>query len=150
MGYRSDLVSIVYGKPSDVDEFVAMHTIGSEKTVFDMFNEEGDLVILDTKPTDWAKEGLRVIRLKGIHWKWYPEYEDVKAWDEFLEHANEFGLATEFIRVGEETDDIESNSFAGDKQECHYFLSARTIIECELPQNTPFVYTNTTQGETNE
>ena len=51
----------------------------------------------------------------GLDWvKWYDGYQDVSLFMETLEVANQNGISWQFIRVGEEFDDvetIESDSF---------------------------------------
>jgi hypothetical protein len=46
--------------------------------------------------------------LYGNDWKWYPGYDDVKAWYEMWENMQDIeGISGYFVRVGEENDDIE-------------------------------------------
>lgn len=51
-----------------------------------------------------------------IDWvKWYDDYEEVQQWDTFW-HAvqQEAGISGVFVRIGEETDDIQQDSFGED------------------------------------
>lgn len=44
----------------------------------------------------------------GVDWvKWYDDYEDVALFMDVLEKADEKGVKWQFMRVGEDTDDIE-------------------------------------------
>ena len=59
--------------------------------------------------------------LYGADWKWYPDYDDVKAWDELWESMQEIeGISGYFCRVGEELDDIEEKEFG--EHPCHDFF----------------------------
>lgn len=53
--------------------------------------------------------------LYGADWKWYPDYEDVKAWDKLWESMQNIeGISGYFVRVGEERDDVEEMEFGDD------------------------------------
>jgi hypothetical protein len=60
--------------------------------------------------------------LYGDGWKWYPDYEDVKAWDELWNQMqNVEGISGYFCRVGEEIDDIETHEFGDDPCTDHFY-----------------------------
>jgi hypothetical protein len=66
--------------------------------------------------------------LYGADWKWYPDYEDVKAWNELWENMQEIeGISGYFCRVGEETDDIETEEFGEDP--CYDYFHAFSAIQ---------------------
>ena len=53
--------------------------------------------------------------LYGSDWKWYEDYEDVKAWNELWESMQKVeGISGYFVRVGEEQADIEEMEFGDD------------------------------------
>ena len=53
--------------------------------------------------------------LYGSDWKWYPDYEDVKAWDKLWENMHNIeGISGYFVRVGEERNDVEEMEFGDD------------------------------------
>jgi len=53
--------------------------------------------------------------LYGSDWKWYPDYDDVKAWDELWESMQKMeGISGYFCRVGEEHGDTEQDEFGDD------------------------------------
>jgi hypothetical protein len=58
--------------------------------------------------------------------KWYDGYEDVQAFHRFLLDVTELGYCTEFVRVGEETDDIQQDSTGNDIE---YLLNVSRSIE---------------------
>jgi len=58
----------------------------------------------------------------GSDWKWYPDYDDVKAWDElWVQMQNVEGISGYFCRVGEEIDDIETHEFGDDPCTDHFY-----------------------------
>jgi hypothetical protein len=59
--------------------------------------------------------------LYGSDWKWYPDYEDVQAWNELWENMQDIeGISGYFVRVGEENDDIEEMQFGDDPCYDHF------------------------------
>lgn len=59
--------------------------------------------------------------LYGADWKWYSEYDDVKAWEELWHQMESIeGISGYFCRVGEELDDIEEKEFG--EHPCHDFF----------------------------
>ena len=66
----------------------------------------------DSDSFGW-KDGAFI--LYGSDWKWYPDYDDVKAWDELWESMQKVeGISGYFVRVGEEQADIEEMEFGDD------------------------------------
>jgi hypothetical protein len=115
MGYRSIVESCIYGDVNKMNVFLVKHKIISSD-VFVSFKK--DLKITEHTVTrsrkgsddvEWEhyEEKLKVLHLYGEDWKWYSDYEDVKAWHKLLEEAEKDGLNYEFVRIGEEPDDIE-------------------------------------------
>jgi hypothetical protein len=135
MGYRSSVESIIYGDPERIDLFVVKHKIlGLDDSAFEHFKES--LTVQEYEETVWGenrevagKAKKKVIHLYGADWKWYESYDDVKAWEALLLDAEEFGLEYEFVRVGEESDDIERRSSGDDSGH----LYPETYINCDLP-----------------
>lgn len=141
MGYRSEVVGLVYGKESKVDEYLALHKIEyGDKSILDIFNVNPD-------PNDLWVEGISIvtrernvladpprqemckyIKLYGADWKWYEDFEDVKTWHLFMQKAEEFGLDFEFARVGEDQEDTESEMSSN----ADYVLEIRTEIRSEI------------------
>lgn len=67
--------------------------------------------------------------------KWYESYPEVQAWNILLadisDNCEDTGLAYEFVRVGEETDDIETQ-FGGDVE---FYLGVSRAIYSEIPKD---------------
>lgn len=120
MGYRSQVTSIIYGEPDKVKAFKVKAKL-THSTVFESFKDNIKDIIIKTSPTD----ELGCIELDGDSWKWYDGYPDVQAWHQMLEDAVEFGLSYEFVRIGEERDDIVVEEGGDD---VNYFLGTHTEI----------------------
>jgi hypothetical protein len=67
--------------------------------------------------------------------KWYPSFPDVQAFETMLEAFDPNssddipGYCTEFVRLGEESDDTEQRQ-TGDNNE--YYLQVRRSIDCNV------------------
>ena len=136
MGYRSEVKVVFY--TYDKTKLPLLKLWLAER--WDVDPEEYGLPYVKTRI---SFEANRVPDSKYAFWgylyefnsiKWYESYEDIDRWDnEFLEfdklcdpETNQF--AAEFIRVGEDSEDIEERG-AGDIYGC---LSAYTVIEADV------------------
>ena len=103
MGYRSDVVALMYGKedtPEDkamIKEFIRQR-INDDLTKY--FTYDG-----------WG------VRFEAEQWKWYESYDDVQILEKlfadyqeaFCEGGYDSKYAYEYVRVGESYDDIETH-----------------------------------------
>ena len=105
MGYRSDVVCIMYATNADVVRQAMVNEWLRQRI------PEGDEKLFE------IRDDRAVFRVK--QWKWYEDYEEVKVLSSlFSEFAQTFCLderdrdnsdyAVEFIRVGEDYEDIET------------------------------------------
>jgi hypothetical protein len=133
MGYRSIVRSCIYS--DDAELFEAF--ISGRKLIDDTVFSEGDDGFIDNLeyPEKIYKnmEGeliqtIKILALHGDDWKWYEEYEYVKAWHKLLTDAEVAGLNYEFVRVGEEDGDIDYQC-GGENVE--HFLSTYTNINVD-------------------
>lgn len=63
----------------------------------------------------------------GNGWKWYPDYADVKAFHEMFNQMQDIeGISGRFLRVGEESGDVEEDSF-GDEPDWDMFYSFQAM-----------------------
>jgi hypothetical protein len=60
--------------------------------------------------------------------KWYPSYPDVQAFERMLREVEELGYCYEFVRVGEDNNDIEMR----DSDHTNGYLGVTTSITCYL------------------
>jgi hypothetical protein len=69
--------------------------------------------------------------------KWYPSYPDVQMFEKMLgtfkgsgdDDEDITGYCTEFVRIGEESDDVEEVHTGHNN---HYYLSVRREIDCNV------------------
>jgi hypothetical protein len=126
MGYRSDLVVLIYpdtdndpDKQARYDQLkLLMATTFSE--VAQHFSAE----------MHWLdQECVLKFDIQGS--KWYPTYSDVQMFESMLREfgGDIAGYCTEFVRVGENYEDIEVRS-SGDN--CHYYLGVDRTITFQL------------------
>ena len=133
MGYRSDLVVLIY---PDVD------TVENESpkyeqlkllmgTTFKHIGEEfGDPYMT------WL-DSDHVLKFQLDDVKWYPSYPDVQMFEAMLaafkgsgdDDEDIKGYCTEFVRIGEESDDVDEVHTGHNN---HYYLSVRRTIDCNV------------------
>jgi hypothetical protein len=129
MGYRSDVTIALYAKKE------------SDAPAIKLWIKENFPVKEFENCITWFDKGM-LVRLESV--KWYPDYDDVRAceeaYDEFVElfccddlvtEVDEQGGVVgcaEFIRVGEEYDDVDVKR---DGYYCDYILDMRRSITVE-------------------
>lgn len=121
MGYRSEVASAIYGSKDMMQEFMQEHEI----LIVYIKNE----FYIDVKI--YEVEGQTFIFLYQDFVKWYADFEEVQAWQDLINKAQEYGLNTEFLRVGEENGDIEQDYYGED---CGYYLEPKISISNYLPK----------------
>jgi hypothetical protein len=116
MGYRSEVKSMVYGDKELMDEFIKDNT-----ELLDALQDDfdGDIETIE-------KPARTFILLTLDYAKWYDSYSEVARWMNLLNLADEADLKFEFIRVGEESGDIE---YRRSQNGCDYILNVVTTIE---------------------
>lgn len=125
MGYRSEVKSVIYGKPSQMEKLKKIFSDEYNQLCADFTPElDGDNHVC-TNLTYFEQSELGFIYLNLEYAKWYECFSDVKHWDEFLKLAQQLELSTEFVRIGEEDNDIETMYFGED---CKYFISPVSSI----------------------
>jgi hypothetical protein len=106
MGYRSEVKSVIYGEPSEMDKFMADNPEAITQIKEDFGSSLRTLKMGDKRV---------LLYLDNDYAKWYDEFDEVQRWNELLELAVEANLNTEFVRVGEDSEgDIETD-YTGDK-----------------------------------
>jgi hypothetical protein len=108
MGYRSDVMAVFY--TYDPTEYPAMKLFIDEN-VPEFF--KGEYEGNEYMSTFETAKGLRGIKFTMNGMKWYPSYPEVKGFEQALEKFKELSAEVdskwccEFVRVGEEVEDIE-------------------------------------------
>ena len=129
MGYRSDVMALIYPEPGDersakYDQLkVLMAT--TFKEVSDAFDD----------PYMTWHDNECVLKFDIANVKWYPSFPDVMAFEQMLSTFKGYddddikGYCTEFVRLGEESEDAEQSQ-TGDNNE--YYLQVRRSIDCNV------------------
>ena len=130
MGYRSDVMALIYADVADQD--VSRSRYAQLKLLMaTTFKEVSDSF---GRGMTWM-DGPSVLKFEFNDIKWYESYPDVIAFEWMLAefaNADEDGIegyCTEFIRVGEEANDVEQRH-SGDHNEYH--LCVRRTIDCNV------------------
>ena len=111
MGYRSDIAVLVY--PADHEKYPMLKTLMG--TTFKAIDDEWGGC------SHWVdKAGVLKFEISDI--KWYESYPEVRRFEAFLGDVEDLGFEFEFIRIGEDTGDVE-RKVSGQSQ---YYLSTAT------------------------
>jgi len=126
MGYRSQVMALIYPERGN-DDMVAKYEqlkVLMATTFKDVTDEYFGSCM------EWM-DADRVLKFTMDDVKWYPSYKDVQAFETMLDEFGDDipGYCTEFVRIGEETDDVECRS-TGDNNE--YYLQVRREIDCNV------------------
>jgi hypothetical protein len=133
MGYRSDVMAIIYPEAQvECGEKAAYEQLKvlMATTFKDVSDEFGGYM-------DWLDDA-HVLKFNIPDVKWYPSYADVQMFHKMLEafdvaddgsDAGIPGYCTEFVRVGEESDDATEHRTGEDNQ---YYLNVRRSIDCNV------------------
>jgi hypothetical protein len=118
MGYRSDVKALIYPVSGEHNllNYDKLKTLMNTtfKDVFDAWNDEY---------FKWNDEH-RVLEFSADSIKWYDGYPDVARFTRFLSEVQELEYEYEFIRLGEDMDDVEDDS-TGDSE--GYLYVSRSI-----------------------
>jgi len=99
MGYRSDVaVAIMFNTKEDLLIFRTKHKI---------LGGTGEQEITNLNVIEYQNKVVAFAYYEDV--KWYDSFQDVQAVTKMLEDAQEAKFSTMFIRIGEETADVEHN-----------------------------------------
>ena len=118
MGYRSDVKALVYplGGEHNLLQYEQLKLL-MNTTFKDVYEAWGDDYFT------WDDKH-RVLKFSAESVKWYESYPDVAKFPPFLDALHDLEYEYEFMRIGEDDDDIETNR-TGDSES--YMYVARTI-----------------------
>jgi len=122
MGYRSEVVIIVYG---DEENMVAFKKTYDEAYAKLPELEQGwinDCIKADDR--NGFDDGRFTFVAEDV--KWYEGYVHVDFFIELLEQVDDLGVNSEFIRIGEDNGDVETEYQGGD---CEYYLGVTRMID---------------------
>jgi hypothetical protein len=132
MGYRSDVMAVIYpDATSDEDSALKYEQLKVlMQTTFKELMEDGFGADME-----WV-DGKQVLKFNITNVKWYDSYPDVQRFtamlDSFGSGCDEDGIegyCTEFMRVGEDYDDVEQSSSG---HNLCYYLSVNREIVCDV------------------
>ena len=136
MGYRSDVAIQIYGGSNREEALTKITEL--KRFIKESFDElsdpsKGDVNSLitqseqDTGKDFWITvDGVDELFFFASDVKWYEGFVDVDYFQAIVEKAGELDLNVEYIRIGEETDDIIMD-FSGD--DCEYRMSVNRSID---------------------
>jgi hypothetical protein len=106
MGYRSEIRCLIYGTKENLEAYITETALISGSRIFNKFKD--NLTRYTANPLGVGTPApVHVLDFYADGWKWAPEYEDVDLWMAFMRAAEEAGLQYEFVRIGENPEDIE-------------------------------------------
>jgi hypothetical protein len=122
MGYRSEVKGLIYGTKEEMQAF--------KESIFDLYNQVRE--DFANEITDETNSEFELLYLNSPYTKWYDEYDEVQRWEEFYYLASQFGLNTEFIRIGENPEgDIEVNAHG---MTCKYYLELIQRVDANFKE----------------
>jgi hypothetical protein len=118
MGYRSDVKAIIYplGGDQNLLEYDKLKLLFNT-TFQDVFTAWGEDYF------SWD-DNHRALIFDANSVKWYDSYPEVQKFIKFLADVHELGYEYEFMRIGEEDDDVETDR-TGDAE--GYMYVSRSI-----------------------
>jgi hypothetical protein len=133
MGYRSNLMVLIYpdvDKREDAPDKYEQLKVLMATTFKEVSEEFGDPYMT------WLDADC-VLKFAIDDVKWYPSYPDVQMFERMLaafkgscdDDEDIKGYCTEFVRIGEETEDVEE-THTGDNN--NYYLQVRRTIDCNV------------------
>jgi hypothetical protein len=126
MGYRSDIAVVIYPDTGEQNEarYGALKLLMNTtfKTTYDTWSN-GD------EDFEWH-DNHRVLEFRTDSVKWYDSHPEVAAFHAMLDAIGEMeGYNYEFMRIGEDNDDVEEVQRGDDVQ---YHLGVKRTIEVNL------------------
>ena len=117
MGYRSEVKSCIYADAEKIAKFKSNNSELIERLSEDFGSEI----------TQFNNGSYEFIYLDCSYSKWYDSFTDVVRWHELLSRAEEVGICTEFVRVGEDREGDIEQIYTG--VDCLEYLTPKTTID---------------------
>jgi len=154
MGYRSNVVIVIYGEKDDVTAFIASERLkGTPKGMQYHPFKEPDHDYHDREVYDYHDNKYTMMVFRWHHVKWYDSYPEIAYWVSLAsvwEDAFKNTLCMEVARVGENADDVECDHYG---EHVEYCLSIHTEVdEGNMPSRSESIIADNTilKGEQNE
>ena len=134
MGYQSQVKALIYPDapedPMSVTKVQDYYTEKYEMLKLLMKTTFGHLMSEDVWGEHYFefddKRDRLIFTAEDI--KWYDNFPEVQAFHKFLDDVTELGYCTEFVRIGEETDDIQQDTTGHNNE---YRLHVARFIEID-------------------
>lgn len=155
MGYRSQVRVLIYGDPDKLNALlVSRQLLGEVSAIEDwgsfrryrikrrLFDYEASDA-LGPSPDNGRTQAvykdveIEVLDFEGDYVKWCPEFPDVAQFTAMMHAAPDLGLSYEFIRIGEDDTDIESESHIDDDGD--WYLGVDRCIRADIPNDRSVV-----------
>lgn len=111
MGYRSDIMLVVYPDYTDAERQVGLRESIIRKKGEDKFNTLK--LLMQTKFKDVAElwdlefdDDKHRLVISADNIKYYESYDEIASFEQFKDEVVELGYCMEFARIGEEYDDV--------------------------------------------
>lgn len=133
MGYRSDVMAVIYPDGDSPDEYKALYAqlkVLMATTFKDTIAGTNAVDGFDTCMAWVDSDCTLKFDIPGV--KWYDSYADVQAFHAMLaqfENDEIPGYCTEFIRIGEDDDDVHVERSGQNNQ---YYLGVSRSISCNV------------------
>jgi hypothetical protein len=130
MGYRSEVAIAIYGPEDAMVPMIAAQRLDAQSAL----TMDKDLI----ERREYTRNGQRWVILSAYFgWvEWLEGFPDVQCWINLLSDIadgwEDTGLAYEFVRIGEETDDVETDGVGVVK----FHLKVSRAIHFDLPKDT--------------
>lgn len=122
MGYRSEVAIKVYGD----DEGMAKFKKSYDEAFDALPPEEQEYVLLLMREEEANGFTDNVFTFYATYIKWYEDCPQVQFFTGLLDHIEDFGINAEFVRIGEDYDDIETQQYG---ENIDYFLGVTRSID---------------------
>ena len=122
MGYRSDVTIAIYG---DTEPFATFKDEATQR--FKAIYSDDEIYLRESEFKTCFSWDPNFFLFEVEGWKWYEEYPAVQFYEGLLDLAAELGLNAEFIRVGDEFEDVETK-YRGDDIEYRLGVERRIVI----------------------
>jgi len=137
MGYRSEVVIVIYGDTDEITAFVASERLKGIPKGMEYYPLHEPISDFHRRDTYEYGEGQTVMKFTWHDVKWYDTYPEIAYWENLAsvweDAFSNTSLCMEMGRVGEEQGDVEV-TYYGDVD---YFLSSVTYIDEEnMPSRT--------------
>lgn len=113
MGYLSQVRAVIYGSEEALTAYITQsRLLDGRNQMWLQFKDHltryvAKISIWSSEAKEHVEKDVHVLDLYGDGWKWYEGYEDVQAWESFMCEAEDHDLDYEFVRIGEDHNDIE-------------------------------------------